>query len=200
MYTSGRRMSLHEVKRKDPVWVSAGGLWQDAPGSSKTPPSPRGPSRALSVAYILIQDASLPQTEENLSLKCLKEACADVHAVFKTISFERISLGTTDILDSFYNAGKLRPALPELQAADLLSVPGRAQDFLTVPGRARMDLLTVPPAGPSEADLSSHLVCLSLHRRGGGGDERHLLPAVPVLPPRRAGELQHDQQRHPVLL
>uniref|UniRef100_A0A8C5CEQ9 Protein kinase domain-containing protein n=1 Tax=Gadus morhua TaxID=8049 RepID=A0A8C5CEQ9_GADMO len=104
MYTSGRRMSLHEVKRKDPVWVSAGGLCQDAPGFSKAPPSPRGPSRALSVAYILIQDASLPQTEENLSLKCLKEACADVHAVFKTISFERISLGTTDILDSFYNA------------------------------------------------------------------------------------------------
>uniref|UniRef100_A0A8C5BDQ7 Protein kinase domain-containing protein n=1 Tax=Gadus morhua TaxID=8049 RepID=A0A8C5BDQ7_GADMO len=97
-------MSLHEVKRKDPVWVSAGGLCQDAPGFSKAPPSPRGPSRALSVAYILIQDASLPQTEENLSLKCLKEACADVHAVFKTISFERISLGTTDILDSFYNA------------------------------------------------------------------------------------------------
>uniref|UniRef100_A0A8C5BU73 Protein kinase domain-containing protein n=1 Tax=Gadus morhua TaxID=8049 RepID=A0A8C5BU73_GADMO len=89
---------------KDPVWVSAGGLCQDAPGFSKAPPSPRGPSRALSVAYILIQDASLPQTEENLSLKCLKEACADVHAVFKTISFERISLGTTDILDSFYNA------------------------------------------------------------------------------------------------
>ncbi|CAL8353589.1 unnamed protein product [Arctogadus glacialis] len=104
MHTSGRRMSLHEVKRKDPVWVSAGGLCQDAPGFSKAPPSPRGPSRALSVAYILIQDASLPQTEENLSLKCLKEACADVHAVFKTISFERISLGTTDILDSFYNA------------------------------------------------------------------------------------------------
>uniref|UniRef100_A0A8C5FVP2 Protein kinase domain-containing protein n=1 Tax=Gadus morhua TaxID=8049 RepID=A0A8C5FVP2_GADMO len=92
------------LPHQDPVWVSAGGLCQDAPGFSKAPPSPRGPSRALSVAYILIQDASLPQTEENLSLKCLKEACADVHAVFKTISFERISLGTTDILDSFYNA------------------------------------------------------------------------------------------------
>ncbi|CAB1333549.1 unnamed protein product, partial [Coregonus sp. 'balchen'] len=45
-------------------------------------------------------------TEENLSLKCLKEACADTHAVFKTIPFERILLGTTDILDIFYNAGK----------------------------------------------------------------------------------------------
>uniref|UniRef100_A0A672H4N1 mitogen-activated protein kinase kinase kinase n=1 Tax=Salarias fasciatus TaxID=181472 RepID=A0A672H4N1_SALFA len=41
---------------------------------------------------------------ENLSLKCLKEACADAHAAFKTISFERISMGTTDILDHFYNA------------------------------------------------------------------------------------------------
>uniref|UniRef100_A0A667ZD10 mitogen-activated protein kinase kinase kinase n=1 Tax=Myripristis murdjan TaxID=586833 RepID=A0A667ZD10_9TELE len=61
-------------------------------------------TRAVSVAYIVNEDASVPHTEENLSLKCLKEACADVHATFKTISFERISLGTTDILDSFYNA------------------------------------------------------------------------------------------------
>ncbi|CAL8249068.1 unnamed protein product [Lota lota] len=108
--TERRRMSLHEVKRKDPVWVSAGSLWQDSLAfdysgpNSKAPPSPRGQNRALSVAYIVIEDASLPHSEENLSLKCLKEACADVHAVFKTISFERISLGTTDILDSFYNA------------------------------------------------------------------------------------------------
>ncbi|KAJ3597248.1 hypothetical protein NHX12_000776, partial [Muraenolepis orangiensis] len=112
MYTTERRrMSLHEVKRKDPVWVSAGGLWHDPPvlelgaPSGKAPQSPRGgQNRALSVAYIVIEDASLPHSEENLSLKCLKEACADVHAVFKTIPFERISLGTTDILDSFYNA------------------------------------------------------------------------------------------------
>lgn len=115
MYTTERRrMSLHEVKRKDPVWVSAGSLWQDSlaielsgsGGSSKQVVSPRSRTRAVSVAYIVNEDASVPQTEGNLSLTCLKEACADAHAVLKTISFERISLGTTDILDSFYNAGK----------------------------------------------------------------------------------------------
>lgn len=119
MYTSERRrMSLHELKRKDPVWVSAGSLWQDslaielsaANCSGKQVMSPRSRTRAVSVAYIANEDASVPQTEENLSLKCLKEACADAHAVFKTIPFERISLGTTDILDSFYNAGKCRHA------------------------------------------------------------------------------------------
>lgn len=106
-------MSLHEQRRKDPVWVSAGSLWQDssavdpsASGSAKPIVSPRSRTRAVSVAYIVNEDASVPQTEENLTLKCLKEACADAHAVFKTISYERISLGTTDILDSFYNAGK----------------------------------------------------------------------------------------------
>jgi len=114
--TERRRMSLHEVKRKDPVWVSGGSVWQDSPALElcgahhKAPLSPRGQNRALSVAYIVIEDASLPHSEENLSLKCLKEACADVRAVFKTISFERISLGTTDVLDSFYNAGKCRHA------------------------------------------------------------------------------------------
>uniref|UniRef100_A0A8C9XLL3 mitogen-activated protein kinase kinase kinase n=1 Tax=Sander lucioperca TaxID=283035 RepID=A0A8C9XLL3_SANLU len=112
MYTSERRrMSLREQKRKDPVWVSAGSLWQDstalelsASGSGKQVVSPRSRTRPVSVAYIVNKDAAVPQTEENLSLKCLKEACADAHAVFQTISFERISLGTTDILDSFYNA------------------------------------------------------------------------------------------------
>lgn len=110
-------MSLHE-RRKDPVWVStAGSLWQDtstvdpsAGGSGKPIVSPRSRTRAVSVAYIVNEDASVPQTEENLTLKCLKEACTDAHAVFKTIPFERISLGTTDILDSFYNAGKCRHA------------------------------------------------------------------------------------------
>uniref|UniRef100_A0A4W5Q0J4 mitogen-activated protein kinase kinase kinase n=1 Tax=Hucho hucho TaxID=62062 RepID=A0A4W5Q0J4_9TELE len=110
MYTTERRrMSLHEVKRKDPVWVSAGSLWQDPLAielstSNKHIISPRSRTRAVAVAYIVIEDASLPQTEENLSLKSVKEACADTHAVFKTIPFERISLGTTDILDIFYNA------------------------------------------------------------------------------------------------
>ncbi|XP_076594261.1 mitogen-activated protein kinase kinase kinase 5 [Chaetodon auriga] len=112
MYTTERRrMSLHELRRKDPVWVSAGSLWQDslamdlsASGSAKQIVSPRSRTRAVSVAYIVNEDASVPQTEENLSLKCVKEACADAHAVFQTISVERISLGTTDILDHFYNA------------------------------------------------------------------------------------------------
>uniref|UniRef100_A0A667ZQV2 mitogen-activated protein kinase kinase kinase n=1 Tax=Myripristis murdjan TaxID=586833 RepID=A0A667ZQV2_9TELE len=98
------------TKVRDPVWVSAGSLWQDPLAielsncNSKQVTSPRSRTRAVSVAYIVNEDASVPHTEENLSLKCLKEACADVHATFKTISFERISLGTTDILDSFYNA------------------------------------------------------------------------------------------------
>uniref|UniRef100_A0A8C7GKY3 mitogen-activated protein kinase kinase kinase n=1 Tax=Oncorhynchus kisutch TaxID=8019 RepID=A0A8C7GKY3_ONCKI len=110
MYTTERRrMSLHEVKRKDPVWVSAGSLWQDPLAidlstSNKHIISPRSRTRAVAVVYIVVEDASLPQTEENLSLKSVKEACADTHAVFKTIPFERISLGTTDILDIFYNA------------------------------------------------------------------------------------------------
>ncbi|XP_026227916.1 mitogen-activated protein kinase kinase kinase 5 [Anabas testudineus] len=112
MYTTERRrMSLHDLKRKDSVRVSAGSLWQDslaielsASGSAKQIMSPRSRTRALSVAYIVNVDASVPQTEENLSLKCLKEACADAHAAFKTISFESISVGTTDTLDSFYNA------------------------------------------------------------------------------------------------
>ncbi|XP_069393098.1 mitogen-activated protein kinase kinase kinase 5 [Paralichthys olivaceus] len=106
-----RRMSLHEVKRKDPVRVSAGSFWQDSlamelssSGACKQLVSPRSRTREVSVAYIVNEDASVPQTEENLSLTCLKEACADAHAALKTISFERIALGTTDILDSFYNA------------------------------------------------------------------------------------------------
>jgi len=117
MYTAEcRRMSLHELNRKDPVWVSAGSLWQDtlalelsaSSGSGKQVISPRSRTRAISVTYIVNEDASVPQTEENLSLKCLKEACADAYAVLKTISYERVLLGTTDVLDSFYNAGKCR--------------------------------------------------------------------------------------------
>ncbi|CDQ80206.1 unnamed protein product [Oncorhynchus mykiss] len=120
MYTTERRrMSLHEVKRKDPVWVSAGSLWQDPLAidlstSNKHIISPRSRTRAVAVVYIVVEDASLPQTEENLSLKSVKEACADTHAVFKTIPFERISLGTTDILDIFYNAGKYNVAVVEI--------------------------------------------------------------------------------------
>ncbi|XP_035991148.1 mitogen-activated protein kinase kinase kinase 5 [Fundulus heteroclitus] len=113
MYTTERRrMSLRDARRKDPVWVSAGSLWQDSVleltansgGSGKQLVSPRSRTRAVSVAYIVSEDASVPQTEENLSLKCLKEACADAHASLRTISYDKLSAGTTDILDSFYNA------------------------------------------------------------------------------------------------
>ncbi|XP_016364534.1 mitogen-activated protein kinase kinase kinase 5 isoform X2 [Sinocyclocheilus rhinocerous] len=110
MYTTERRrMSLHETKRKDPVRVSAGSLWQDPlaleiGGGSKGVISPRSRTRALSVVYIAVDDGSAPPTEASLSLTCLKEACADAHAVLKSISFERIALGTTEILDTFYNA------------------------------------------------------------------------------------------------
>lgn len=116
MYTTERRrMSLHGLRRRESLRVSAGSLWQDSMvmdqssnSSVKHIVSPRSRSRAISVAYIVNEDASVPQTEENLSLTCLKDACAVAHASLHTISFERISLGTTDVLDSFYTAGKCR--------------------------------------------------------------------------------------------
>ncbi|XP_034029981.1 mitogen-activated protein kinase kinase kinase 5 [Thalassophryne amazonica] len=109
MYTTERRrMSLHESRRRESVRVSAGSMWQDHLAAELSAPkptlSPRSRSRDVSVVYIVNEDASVPQTEENLSLKCLKEACADAHAQLNTIHFERISVGTADVLDSFYNA------------------------------------------------------------------------------------------------
>uniref|UniRef100_A0A4W4EMH6 mitogen-activated protein kinase kinase kinase n=1 Tax=Electrophorus electricus TaxID=8005 RepID=A0A4W4EMH6_ELEEL len=110
MYTTERRrMSLHETRRKDPVRVSAGSLWQDPlaielSGTNKGLTSPRCRSRVLSVVYVVAEDASVPQTEENLSLRCLKEACADSQGDLKTIPFECIAVGTANSLDSFYNA------------------------------------------------------------------------------------------------
>lgn len=114
MYTTERRrMSWREPKRKERLWMSAGSLWQDSlalelssssAASAKANISPRSRTRAVSVAYIVGEDASAPRV--NSSLACLKEACADAHACLQTISFERISVGTTDILDTFYNAGK----------------------------------------------------------------------------------------------
>lgn len=114
MYTTERRrLSLHDLRRRDTLRVSAGSLWQDslvmaqsANSSVKHIVSPRSRTRAISVAYIVNEDPSVAQTEENLSLTCLGDACADVHASLNTIAFERISLGTTDVLDGFYNAGK----------------------------------------------------------------------------------------------
>lgn len=106
-------MSLHDLRRRDSLRVSAGSLWQDslvmdqsANSSVKHVVSPRSRTRAISVAYIDNGDASVPPTEKNLSLTCLQDACADVRASLNTISFERITLGMTDALDGFYNAGK----------------------------------------------------------------------------------------------
>lgn len=169
MYTTERRrMSLHETKRKDPVRVSAGSLWQDPlaleiGGGSKGVISPRSRTRALSVVYFAVDDGSAPQTEANLSLTCLKEACEDAHAVLKSISYERIALGTTEILDTFYNAGKLRHA----HIWDF-------QEYFLI------------------AFVSS--CCFnSVFRCCGGGDEKHHLPAVSVLSPGCQGEFQYDQ-------
>lgn len=113
MYTSERRrMSLHEVKRKNSIRVSAGSLWQDSLAlelsANKSVTSPRSRSRALSV--VLIEDASVPQREDNLSLRCVKEACADSHAELQTVPLESIAHGTANTLDTLYNAGKCRHA------------------------------------------------------------------------------------------
>ncbi|XP_062847445.1 mitogen-activated protein kinase kinase kinase 5 [Trichomycterus rosablanca] len=110
MYTcERRRMSLHEVKRRGSVRVSAGSLWQDSlaielSAGNKSVSSPRSRSRALVVVYVLVEDASVAQTEENLALRCVKEACADSHAELQTVPFERIAHATADTLDTFYNA------------------------------------------------------------------------------------------------
>lgn len=76
--------------------------------------SPRNRGRAASVAYIAndgegeaAATAQGAQAERHLSLACLKEACADTRVSLKSIPFERISMATTDVLDSFYNAGEL---------------------------------------------------------------------------------------------
>lgn len=111
MYTTERRrMSLHEVKRKSSIRLSAGSLWQDSLAlelsANKSVMSPRSRSRALSVVYVVVEDASVPQSEEDLSLRCVKEACADSHAELQTVPFECIAHATANTLDTFYNAGK----------------------------------------------------------------------------------------------
>uniref|UniRef100_A0AAR2KNS5 Protein kinase domain-containing protein n=1 Tax=Pygocentrus nattereri TaxID=42514 RepID=A0AAR2KNS5_PYGNA len=72
--------------------------------TSKCSVSPRSRSRALSVVYIAVEDASVTQAEESLSLRCLREACADSHALLHALPFACLALGSTDTLDSFYNA------------------------------------------------------------------------------------------------
>ncbi|XP_060778179.1 mitogen-activated protein kinase kinase kinase 5 [Neoarius graeffei] len=109
MYTTERRrMSLHEVKRKSSIRLSAGSLWQDSLAlelsANKSVTSPRSRSRALSVVYVVVEDASVPQSEEDLSLRCVKEACADSHAELQTVPFECILHAAANTLDTFYNA------------------------------------------------------------------------------------------------
>ncbi|XP_041089934.1 mitogen-activated protein kinase kinase kinase 6-like isoform X2 [Polyodon spathula] len=89
--------------------ASAGSFWQDPlaialSSTSKDIISPRSRTRAITVVYILIDETDLQQSEENLSLRCLEEACANAHAKMNTIPFGSLALGTTDILDIFYNA------------------------------------------------------------------------------------------------
>uniref|UniRef100_A0AAY4D573 mitogen-activated protein kinase kinase kinase n=1 Tax=Denticeps clupeoides TaxID=299321 RepID=A0AAY4D573_9TELE len=58
-------------------------------------------TRALSVVCVVVEEDA---AEEKPSTKCLKEACADAKAHFKSVPYERIALGATDALDNFYNA------------------------------------------------------------------------------------------------
>ncbi|XP_037128814.1 mitogen-activated protein kinase kinase kinase 5-like [Syngnathus acus] len=130
MYTTERRrMSL---RREPAAWLqaSAGSMWQDplamemsarSSAAKNGVVSPRSRGRAVSVAYIAndredvdavdavdaaarAARADSAPAERHLSLACLKEACADSRASFQSIPFERISMATTDVLDSFYNA------------------------------------------------------------------------------------------------
>ncbi|XP_057691135.1 mitogen-activated protein kinase kinase kinase 5 [Corythoichthys intestinalis] len=115
MYTTERRrMSL----RRESAWLqsSAGSLWQDplamelsarSSGAKNGVLSPRSRGRPVTVAYIANDgedEAATPAERRPYSLACLKEACVDSRASFKSIPFERISMATTDVLDSFYNA------------------------------------------------------------------------------------------------
>ncbi|XP_028675568.2 mitogen-activated protein kinase kinase kinase 5 isoform X1 [Erpetoichthys calabaricus] len=90
--------------------AAAGSLWQDSlaiafSSNSKNPLSPKSRGRAVTVVYILTEDGVRPEKQEDIaSLKCLKEACAAVHAEWKAIPFESLALGTTEVLDCFYNA------------------------------------------------------------------------------------------------
>ncbi|XP_067867221.1 mitogen-activated protein kinase kinase kinase 5-like isoform X2 [Heterodontus francisci] len=89
-----------------PRSVSAGSYWQDPLAidiSRSAVPAPKVRSRALRAVYVINETAS-PQSQESLSLKCLREACEDAHAALETVPFGRLVLGETDTLDCFYNA------------------------------------------------------------------------------------------------
>ncbi|XP_077455378.1 mitogen-activated protein kinase kinase kinase 5 [Stigmatopora argus] len=115
MYTTERRrMSLRREPGRLPS--SAGSLWRDPlamePSARSNAAkngvlSPRSRGRPVTVAYIANDgedEAAEPAERRLSSLACLKEACVDSRASFKSIPFERISMATPDVLDSFYNA------------------------------------------------------------------------------------------------
>ncbi|XP_051892091.1 mitogen-activated protein kinase kinase kinase 5 isoform X2 [Pristis pectinata] len=86
--------------------VSAGSYWQDPLAidiSRSAVPAPRVRSRAVRAVYVCCETTS-PESESSLSLRCLREACEDAHAVLETVPFGRLVLGETGTLDSFYNA------------------------------------------------------------------------------------------------
>ncbi|XP_062889994.1 mitogen-activated protein kinase kinase kinase 5 isoform X1 [Mobula hypostoma] len=86
--------------------VSAGSYWQDPLAidiSRSAVPAPRVRSRAVRAVYVSSETGD-PQSESSLSLRCLREACEDAHAVLETVSFGRLVMGETGSLDRFYTA------------------------------------------------------------------------------------------------
>uniref|UniRef100_A0A8C9T5U9 mitogen-activated protein kinase kinase kinase n=1 Tax=Scleropages formosus TaxID=113540 RepID=A0A8C9T5U9_SCLFO len=112
METTERRPSNSpEARGKELTRLSAGSLWQDplaielsSSAVNRSVTSPRSRTRAVTVVYVVVEDALSPQPEENLSLKCVEEACAETCAALRTAALDLLALGTTDVLDVFYNS------------------------------------------------------------------------------------------------
>ncbi|XP_072358193.1 mitogen-activated protein kinase kinase kinase 5-like isoform X1 [Scyliorhinus torazame] len=95
-----------DIPGAQPRSVSAGSYWQDPLAidmSRSAVPAPKHRSRDLRAVYVINETPGL-QSQDNLSLKCLREACEDAHAVLQTVPFGRLVLGETGTLDCFYNA------------------------------------------------------------------------------------------------
>ncbi|XP_043940282.1 mitogen-activated protein kinase kinase kinase 6 [Protopterus annectens] len=103
------------LQRKESV--TAGTYWQDPlatvvssrGGTTRavTPPGgvPRPRTRPLAVVYVQSEGAvGLAQSEETLSLHCVREACEDSRAVLNIVPFGSLALGETHSLGCFYNA------------------------------------------------------------------------------------------------
>ncbi|KPP76383.1 mitogen-activated protein kinase kinase kinase 5-like [Scleropages formosus] len=119
METTERRPSNSpEARGKELTRLSAGSLWQDplaielsSSAVNRSVTSPRSRTRAVTVVYVVVEDALSPQPEENLSLKCVEEACAETCAALRTAALDLLALGTTDVLDVFYNSGEFAHAV-----------------------------------------------------------------------------------------